>query len=302
MQNRLFLFGLLMCAPLSATELTYDLSLLKDHNFGRGIYSFDPTLLLDLLQNSHRSSVSPRRYVHAILKTFINVAKSTDCIATDALVEILKSFNQQLPSFVHAREYESHTPATLEYNAESYQRLQHYNQKLLLHKFNVNYEEFRLDPVQFLTGIAENLACAAQEELEIQKLRSTIKLFLELHLSKLFWAYEDNEGCWEQVKMIAYQLALLFENNIFDDLDDLDDFYWSLIHRFGHFFEYAYKNCSFTLFDAIKQDLSHGSLLLLDLEEQDACIEKRSECLLHIVMHAEARKRAHEVNLVHAAN
>lgn len=298
MQNRLFLFGLLSVA-LSATEPVYDLSLLKDHNFGRGIYSFDPTLLLDLLQNSHRAPVSPRRYVHAILKTFTNVAKSTDCIATDALVEILKSFNQQLPPFMQTREYESDIQVTLAHDAENYIRLQSYNQKLLLNEFNGNYEGFRLNPVQFLTSIAENLARAAREELEIQKLRSTLKLFLELHLSKLFWAYEDNEGCWEQVKTIAYQLALLFENNIFDDLNDLDDFYWSLIHRFGHFFEYAYKNCSFSLFDAIKQDLSHGSLLLLDLEEQDTCIEKRSECLLHIVMHAEARKRAHEVNLVH---
>jgi hypothetical protein len=93
----------------------------------------------------------------------------------------------------------------------------------------------------------------------------------------------------------------LFENNVFDDLNDLDDLFWSLIHRFGHFFEHAYKHCSFSLFEAIKQDLAHGSLLLLDLAEQDTCIEKRSECLLHIVLHAEARKRAHDLNLVHGS-
>ena len=238
------------------------------------------------------------RYLRAVLKTFTNVVKGTDCVTTDSFIITLQFLVDELPQYMQPRIYDSYLATTLDRDLEAYQRLKEFNCTLLLNSFSTYYDDFRTNPVQFLNNIGEILAAAAQEELEIIKLRTSIKLFLELHLNKLIWASEDKEGCWDQVKLIAYNLALLVENNIIDDLNDLDDLYWSLIHRFGHFFEYAYKNCDYSLFEVIKQDLAHGSLLLLDLEEHDPCIEKRSECLLHIVMHAEAKKRAHEVSLL----
>lgn len=304
MKNRLLTTLLFVCAMLKATgtaEPINDLSALKDHNYARGIYFTDQTFLRELLKQINRSNARPRRYIHAVLKMFTTVVKGTDCVTTDSFIETLQFLNDFLTPFMSDRDYESYIQIAMNRELETYQRLKEFNSILLLHSFQTSYDEFQLNPVQFLQNLGDVMAQAAQEELELQKLRATLKLFLELHLNKLFWAFEDNEGCWEQVKVIAYQLTLLFENNVFDDLNDLDDLFWSLIHRFGHFFEYAYKNCSFSLFEAIKQDLAHGSLLLLDLAEQDTCIEKRSECLLHIVLHAEARKRAHDLNLVHGS-
>ncbi len=300
MKNRLLLFGLFLYSSLGGiTEPIYDLSLLKDHNYARGIYFTDQTWFRDLLQNINRAQASPRRYLQAVLKTFINVVKGTDCVTTDSFITTLEFLNNFLPDYMHPSPCESYNQAAADREMDIAQQLRDFNRALLLNSFNNFYDDFRINPTQFLNNIADIMAQAAQEELEIQKLRSTLKLFLELHLNKLLWASEDNEGCWDQVKTIAYQLTVLFENNILDDLNDLDDLYWSLVHRFGHFFEYAYKKCSFPLFDAIKHDLAHGSLTLLDFQEQDTCIEKRSECLMYIVMHAEARKRAYDLNLAH---
>lgn len=297
MNKKLLLFiyvsQVTMC--LAHVDPMYDLSLLKDHNYARGIYYTDQSWLTELMKGITRTQANPRRYIHAVLKTFTNVVKGTDCITTDSFIQTLEFLNEFLPPYMQQRHYESYTQHILERDAEIHQRLREFNRTLLLNSFNEHYDDFRTNPVTFLHNIGDILAQAAQEEVEILKLRHMLKLFLELHLGKLFWASEDNEGCWEQVKTIAYLLTNLVENNILDDLNDLDDLYWSLIHRFGHFFEYAYKNCSMTLFEAIKKDIAHGSLLLLDLEEHDTCIEKRSECLLQIVMHAEAKKRAHDM-------
>jgi len=301
MKKFLFAFCCMLYGMAYATAPISDpvsdiFSQLKDHEYPR-IYFMDPSLFIELLQNVHKSPATPRRYIQAVFKTFTNVVKGTDCVTTDSFVSTLQFLNEFLPCYMQPCLCESYIQTILDRDLETYQRLLIFNRTLLLNSFNNYYDDFRTNPVQFLQNIAEILAQAAQEELEIAKLRSTIKLFLELHLNKLFWATEDNEGCWEQVKLIAYNLALLVDNNILDDLNDLDDLFWSLIHRFGHFFEYAYKNCDIKLFEAIKYDLAHSSLLLLELEEHDPCIEKRSECLLHIVMHAEARKRAHELNM-----
>src|SRR4029077_4386009 len=116
------------------------------------------------------------------------------------------------------RDYESYIQIAMNRELEAYQRLRIFDSTLLLNSFNKSYDEFKLNPAHFLDNLADIMAQAAQEELELQKLRGTLKLFLELHLNKLLWAFEDNEGCWEQVKTIAYQLTLLFENNVFDDL------------------------------------------------------------------------------------
>lgn len=278
------------------SEPIHDLSKLN-RDFARGIYYTDQTWFIELLQGAHKSPASPRRYLQAVFKTFTNVVKNTDCVTTDSFIETLAKLNEFLPPYMQPRQYESYLQTILDRDLEIYQRLLTFNRALLLNSFNNYYDDFRTNPIQFLQNIAEILAQAAQEELEITKLRAAIKLFLELHLNKLIWASEDNEGCWEQVKLIAYYLALFIDNNILEDLNDLDDLFWSLIHRFGHFFEYAYKNCDIKLFEAIKYDLAHSSLLLLELEEHDPCIEKRSDCLLHTIMHAEARKRAHDINL-----
>ena len=297
MNKKLFSFLYIIHTITSCVnvEPIYDLSLLKDHNYARGIYFTDQSWFRELIHGVTKTHANPRRYLLVVLKTFTNVVKGTDCITTDSFIDTLEFLNEFLPPYMQQRHYESYTQYIAEQDAEMYQRLKEFNRLFLLHSFNTYYEEFRTNPITFLYNIGDTLAQAAQEEIEILKLRCSLKLFLELHISKLIWASEDDIECWEQVKKIAYLLTSLVENNILDDLNDLDDLYWSLIHRFGHFFGYAYKNCSINLFDAIKKDIAHGSLLLLDLEEHDTCIEKRSECLLHIVMHAEAKKRAYDM-------
>jgi hypothetical protein len=281
----------------ASADPLYDLSLLKDHNYARGIYYTDQSWFMELLQGVAKSQVNSRRYIHAAFKTFTNVVKGTDAITTDSFIDTIQFLNEFLPPYMQQRHYEVYTEHILDRDAEIHQRLKEFNRAFLLNSFKANYDDFKTSPVIFLHNLADILAQASQEEAEILKLRHMLKLFLELHLGKLLWAVEDGVGCWEQVKTIAYLLTTLFENNVLDDLNDLDDLYWSLIHRFGNFFEHAYRNCSMDLFDIIKQDIAHGSLLLLDLEEHDTCIEKRSECLLHIVMHAEAKKRSYDMQV-----
>src|SRR5262245_49444758 len=116
MKNKLFLFGLLiMGATLrGVAEPIYDLTLLKDHNYARGIYFTDQSWLIELLKKVTHSAAAPRRYLHAVLKTFTNVIKGTDCITTDSFIITLQFLVDFLPPYMQSRDYNSYIQATLE--------------------------------------------------------------------------------------------------------------------------------------------------------------------------------------------
>ena len=67
--------------------------------------------------------------------------------------------------------------------------------------------------------------------------------FLEIAMAKLIWSPEEHEKIWENVKAISRQLEVLIQHNILNDANDLDDLYWTLIHRFCFFLEIAIPIC-----------------------------------------------------------
>jgi len=129
----------------------------------------------------------------------------------------------------------------------------------------------------------------------MELLRQMLIRFLEVGLNKLVWSPKEADKSWESVKTMSHQLAALMEYNIINDLNDLDELYWSLLHRYRYFIELHSTDLSLSFYQQVKADIMNKNLMLLELEEQETFIESKASCLLHAVLAQEAKKRMYEL-------
>jgi hypothetical protein len=118
--------------------------------------------------------------------------------------------------------------------------------------------------------------------------------FLEVGLSKLIWNPHEQEKTWESVKSISHHLATLMKYNIVDDLNDVDELFWTLIHRYRYFLELHNTTMPLSCYAKIKRDIRTQKLMLFELEEQEPFLQSKASCLMHTILAQEAKKRAHE--------
>ena len=132
---------------------------------------------------------------------------------------------------------------------------------------------------------------ALSDDISAQELRHTTVRFLEVGLNKLVWHPEEYDKIWTNVKTISRQLEALMEHAIIDDANDLDDLFWTLIHRFCYFLDLSHHALPTKFFEAIKNDIATDQLLLVELEEQEALITSKRDHVLHAVRTGLARKQ-----------
>lgn len=179
------------------------------------------------------------------------------------------------------------------YDTDAFDRFKASVFNTLYLKFSTHYETFKTSPVHFFDDVSAQITAIAKQEMDTMQMRIATKRFLELALHKLVWDYEDHTKIWHNVKNIAEQLSLLIENGIFEDLDDLDDMYWTLIHRFNYFIDLVGPQMPSSFYYEIKKDIAENELLLLTLEEQDICIQTKRDCLTYALLAAEAKSLAY---------
>ena len=88
------------------------------------------------------------------------------------------------------------------------------------------------------------------------------------------------------------------EHHIINDLDDLDDLLWTLIHRFCYFLDIVRPELPSAFYEQIKDDLTNQQLALLTIEEQEPLIEPKNSYLLQAVIEGQARKQGAEKGLL----
>lgn len=169
---------------------------------------------------------------------------------------------------------------------------------MLFKKFSINFDLFKSDPEIFLDQLSEDIAQVAQEEVSMQQLKQTTIRFLEVALSKLIWSPNDQTKTWDNVKSVSNQLAALLEANIVEDLDALDDLYWTLIHRYCFFIDLTSTSLNVETYDQIKNDITNSQLLLFETEEQQEYMESKAECLSRTVLLGKAKKEAYNHGLI----
>lgn len=232
----------------------------------------------------------PRSYYKSVVKLFHNKIKASEYINPYAFSDMLEKINPLLRNQMVS--HESH----------SWHKISSDINEILYHSFVSNFPLFKASPKTFLSDLSESIVQrfqkSADEEIEIAHLQASMLRFFEISIGKLVWSPEDKEKSWHLVKKIADQLAELLEADIIANVDDLDDIYWSLVHRYCFYLDVAQTNLAPETFAYIRTDIESNPCVLFSLEEQEPFITSKKQHLLAALLDYEAKGLARERGFV----
>jgi len=250
------------------------------------------THLLDFLRNGKKNNQS-RAYIRSVVKLFSNKIKGVQYINAYAFSFMLADFPHLLSDYFLIKRPNGLNKYKEELNSILYQT------------FLAKYDFFKKSPQEFFDSLSQDIIETLQHDLPAlsddvgpDELRHTLVRFLEISINKLIWHPEEHTKIWASVKGISNQLEALMEHNIIDDANDLDDLYWTLIHRFCYFLDLAHADLPIKFLETIKEDIATQQLLLIELEEQEPLITSKRDHLLQAVRAGIARKQAIDKGIV----
>jgi len=287
--------GLMLYAPLDVS--TEGIADFLRHVYNRKEYldvlPNNMSHLMQLLEHGKNSNQT-RAYTQSIIKLFSNKLKAAQYINAYAFSSLLA----ELPDLLsHHFEYK---------RLDSFDAHKEMINTILYETFLAKYEAFKQNPKDFFNSLSHDIldtlhqdgTSIQDEDISIDELRQTIIRFLEGSTAKLVWSPDEHSKIWESVKTISKQFETLVEHNIISDQNDLDDLFWSLIHRFSYFLQLASPELPVEFYETVKSDLASEQLLLLELEEQEELIESKRDCLTQAIFEGQARRQAIDMGVI----
>lgn len=249
--------------------------------------------LVQFLQHG-KDSQQNREYTQSVIRLFSNKLKAAQYINAYAFSLMLTEFPELV---VDHFEYK---------RADSFDARKEMLNTILYETFLAKYDNFKKNPKDFFDALSheildtfhQDVPSLQNEDISADELRKTIIRFLECSVAKLIWSPDEHGKVWQNVKTIAKHFETLVEYNIITDSNDLDDLYWSLIHRFCYFLQLASPELPVEFYEEIKNDLASTELLLLELEEQEELIETKRDCLTQAIFEGQARKQAIDMGVI----
>ncbi len=270
---------------------------LKKPEYRQEVLPNNFSYFIQLLEYGKKTKQS-RMYAQSIFRLFGNMLKGSQYVNAYVFSDLLG----QIPELIKDNFMLYKLQPFLSYNAlndlELLDRFQQAVVNMMYTKFTSSYDQFKEDPEKFLDELSHKITQITEEEVSIEQLRQTTIRFLDTGLNKLVWSPENKEKVWESVKTISQNLSTLMEHNIIDDVNDLDDLFWTLVHRFCFFIELTSTELPVAFYEKIKKDIASQQLLLFELEEQESFIESKTDCLMRTVLTYEAKKRAHDKGII----
>lgn len=250
--------------------------------------------LCQLLQHGTTTKQSPE-YAQNVLSLFSKLLKGSEYVNSYVFSNLIKDMPDVLKHYLNSYQIESAGTLLLSGDLDMLERMDRTISHLVFNKFTQDFDTCKQNPKLFLDDLSHRVFAATTQEVTMELLRQTLVRFLEVGLSKLVWSPHEAEKSWESVKTISHQLATLMEYNIIGDLNDLDDLYWSLLHRYRYFIELHGTDIDLAFYQKLKSDITSKKVMLLELEEQESFIESKASCLLHTVLAQEAKKRMYDM-------
>jgi hypothetical protein len=239
-----------------------------------------------------------------VLRLANNKIKSAEVFDDSALLQFLDA----LPTLVENYFGDTETKPTNQFDLTF---LKKHFETVLLRQLTDHLPLLQSKPALFIESLsselssyfaheAEKIKRATRAQSDTERLRGMIIRILETMLSKTVWQPQDPETIWPSFAGIAHGLSILASENIVDNMDDLDDLFWSLTHRFCFFLDIAGGTLPFNIYEQIENDLAARSVFFLEFKEQDGGITTKKETLATALLHAKARAFAYEKKGIHS--
>jgi hypothetical protein len=247
---------------------------------------------IQFLQHGKKTKQT-RAYLKSVFKLFNNKVKAAPYLNAYTFSTMLEQLPELLGDhFVIAR-------------LDSLDKYKESINDILYSNFLAKYDVFKKKTHEFFDGLSQEIINVLQsdislleESVSVVELRQTMIRFLEIGSGKLVWSPDEPDAIWDSVKKISTQLEALMDINIINDSNDLDDLYWSLIHRFCFFLDVAGNQLPLSFYDKVKNDIATQQLLLLELEEQEPVLEPKAKWLMRAIVQAQAKREGTEKGII----
>lgn len=164
-----------------------------------------------------------------------------------------------------------------------------------LHQFSSFQENHKLFLETLSTDIAQSFYTQKSlADITTDELRYAIFSFCDVCSSKLIWSPNDGIESWNITVKIADQLASYASQGILKDDDMLQDLCITLLERYCYFLDLVAQDLPFAFFSQVRNQCEQQRIELLDLEEQEKCLETKRHRFMRALLAAEAKNRVYE--------
>jgi len=230
-------------------------------------------------------------YLKSVLKLFGNKLKASSYVNSYALLDLM----DELPEL------------TKHYFVIDLGNIFEENKKiinnLMYNNFLKDFSFFKKEPKKFLHNLSKEIVEKLNKESKIvsshvnlEHIRQSLVRFLEQSFGKLIWSPEDHENIWNLFYRTTKKIAEL--SSIVDDMDSLDDLYWSLIHRFCFFLDLTGHELPVEFYKDFRIKLSSAKLPMFQIEEQEHSITSKENQLVQALFEGEAKAMAYKEGLI----
>lgn len=266
--------------------------------------SQDASHVVEFLQLGSELNLSAD-YMYVGMRLFYNKYKETEIVNDSVIRQLLPAIANHLGQYFSTQAEE--TPyANLDF-------IKKHTEEVILHKFTEHFTRFQATPDTFIEELASDLASfykqrehamtqaltkrdAKQESLI--RLRQTTIRFFELTLNKSMWNMLEPDTIWPSFVEMATGLQGLAEQQVIDHMDDLDDLFWTLTHRFGYFVELAGAELPLDFYDKVEESLIGRSVHFLEMKEQDDGITSKKQVLIEMLLKGKTRSIAAQHGII----
>jgi len=121
--------------------------------------------------------------------------------------------------------------------------------------------------------------------------------FIDTTINKLMWNIKDPDTIWATTKGIATELEALYDKEFIGEFSDLDDLYWTLIHRFAVFLDLSATKLSLELLHEMHNEVVNGNLVFLSVQEQEPYLQTKKQVLEAALTSAISKRLSYEHGL-----
>ncbi len=259
--------------------------------------SQDSSHLIHFLTLGKELSIRPSM-IYVALRLFNNKMKGCEVIDDAAILQIV----QAAPSLLSP--YFLQSPDAQLYDLAFIKRHLH---DMLFNRFTEHLRLPQQDPNMLIAHLTQDLVAQyeqemtrmqkqAQHEAARERLRTLLIRFFELSLNKCIWNPTAPHLIWPSFKTLAEGFEVLARSGVIDQMDDLDDLYWSLVHRFCFFLDLYGSALPLSVYEEIESNLTDKNIFFLEYKEQDEGILTKKETLAEALILGRTRAYAYANN------
>ena len=299
LKNRLYDTMQSKTARFNQSFVSYIKQVYNDPNYAL-MLSQDSSHIVEFLDLSEELNLETAT-TYECLRLFYNKLKSCEIIDDAIVLAITRSLPTKFK-----RHFDFNLPSE---EPRSIDFIKKNTENIILSRLTEEFAFFQKDPELFVDTLAQTLATANQEFFleqsiahkkhldkvdAVTRLRSLTLRFFDVLIAKIMWIPEAQEACWDSFITIGEELKNLGAEGVIDHMDDLDDLWWTLTHRFSFFVDFMGYSLSRAFYEKAETDLANKTVHFLETPEQDEGITTKKEFIINALIQGKAKAIAFE--------